>query len=201
MMPAFFPNRHKTDATVQAHADCSVTTRLRCLPLLFLVFILASTSPARGETERRQSGTANSDTQAIKDEAIQLISRLRQLEQKLLYPAHTQLSVFLSVAQDSPVEPRAISLVIDGDTVTSHVYTQKETDALRTGGIQRLFTGNTTTGKHSLSVSFDETLKGGAVRRHQVKYNFKKGSKAGLIEIILGNEQTAGQPVTIRSRN
>ena len=201
MMPASIPNRHKTDATVQAHADCGVVTRLRCLPILILVIAVASASPARSETERRPSGTADSDTQAIKDEAIQLISRLRQLEQKLLYPAHTQLSVFLAIAQDSPVQPRAISLFIDGDIVTSHVYTQKETDALRTGGIQRLFTGNTTTGRHSLSVSFDETLKGGTVRRHKAKYNFKKDSKARLVEIILGSKQSTGQPLTIRSRN
>ena len=199
-MYALFPYRQATDAIDEPRADCLSKKNLRLLPRLLLFLAVAPFSPANSETAGKQTSTVDTGTQAIKDEAIELIGRLRQLEQKLLYPAHTRLSVFVSVAENSPVQPRSISILIDGDTVTNHVYTQRETDALRSGGIQHLFTGNTTTGKHSLSVRFDETRKDGRVDTHKAEYNFKKDTRARYIEISVGGDRS-GKPVTIRSRH
>jgi len=162
------------------------------LHLLMLALVLAA--PASGETTEK----AAADTEALKYEAVDLISRLHQLEKKLLYPAHTRVSVFFSVAENSPVDPHSISIEIDNNKATDHIYTQREVNALRSGGIQRLHTGNMLTGEHRLQVSFTQIQKDGSVSTHELEHKFIKDDKAEYIEIIVDSYQPH---VTIQSRN
>ena len=163
----------------------------RLLHLLPFVLALASASPAYSET----------DTEAIKSQAIELLGRLQRLEQQLLYPAHTQVSVFLSISDNNPVVPQSLSLKIDASTVTHHVYTQAELKALKSGGIQRLYTGNIPMGKHTLRLSLDEAQAGGRVRRHDIDYPFEKDEKISHIEIVVGKGPSNRPRIEIRSRN
>ena len=162
--------------------------------LYLLILALVVTAPARSETADK----AAADTEALKYEAVDLISRLHRLEQKLLYPAHTRVSVFLSVAQNSHVDPHSVSLEIDNNKVTDHMYTQREASALRSGGIQRLHTGNMLTGKHRLQVSFRQIQKDGSIRTHKLEYKFDKDDKAEYIEIIVDSTKPY---IVIESRN
>lgn len=165
--------------------------RLPFVPALVLTLVLASA--AHGET-----GKAGADTEAVRQEAVELINRLHRLERELLYPAHTRVSVFLSVAANSRTLPHSVSVEIDGSKVTEHVYTQKEIDALHAGGIQRLYTGNALTGKHKLRVSFRQTAKDGSVRSHALEYRFTKDVKAENIEITVNDSKPH---IVIQSRS
>ncbi len=159
-------------------------TRLYALyisaPCLLLMLALVPVSPAYSET----SGEPAVDTEALTSEAVDLISRLQRLEQQLLYPAYTHVSVFLSVVDNSQSGPHSVSLEIDGNRVTDHIYTQKETSALNAGGIQRLYTGNVLTGKHRLRVSLKQAQEDGSVRTHELEYEFTKDENTENIEII-----------------
>ena len=182
-----------------AHADvrCAHRRAKRCKPLLcrlFVMLAMLTASPLYSDTNREPDASA----QAIKTEAIELLGQLQRLERKLLYPAHTRVSVFLSLAQNNPVDPQAIRLEIDNKAVTHHVYTEREAKALRAGGIQRLYTGNILTGTHTLQVALDESLKNGRVRKHEVEYSFNKDENIKYIEIIAGSIEPR---VTIKSRN
>ena len=161
------------------------------LPLVLAV-VLAS--PAHSES----GSMPQADTEALRYEAIELISRLQRLEEKLLYPAHTRVSVFLSVSENSKVQPHSISIAIDGSQVTDHVYTQKEISALHSGGIQRLYTGNTLMGKHKLRVSIRQTAKDGGVRTHALDYKFNKDENAEHIEIVVNSDKPY---IVVQSRN
>jgi hypothetical protein len=148
--------------------------------LYLLMLALIPASPAYSET----SGKPAADTEALTSEAVELISRLQRLEQKLLYPAQTHVSVFVSVAENSRAGLHSVSLFIDDDRVTDHIYTQKETGALNAGGIQRLYTGNVLTGKHRLRVSLKQAREDGSVRTHELEYTFNKDEGTENIEII-----------------
>ena len=152
-----------------------------CL-LFMLAFIPAE--PAYSETSGRQPV----DTEALISEAVDLISRLQRLEQQLLYPVHTRVSVFLSVAENSQASLHSVSLIIDDNRVTDHIYTQKESSALNAGGIQRLYTGNILTGEHRLRGSLKQVREDGSIRTHELEYTFTKGQSTENIEIILDNE-------------
>ncbi len=154
-----------------------------CRLSLSLVLVLAL--PAHSETGK----DAGTNTEALKTRAVELISRLHRLEEQLLFPAHTQVAVFMSVAENSKASPDSISVDIDGINVTNHIYTQKEIDALHAGGIQRLYTGNALTGKHKLRVTLRQPRKDGSLHKHALEYRFNKDETAENIEIIINSSK------------
>ena len=169
------------------------------LRLMVISLALVSTAPAYSEVSVKQtSRLSDTAAQAIKAEAVELLGQVQSLEEKLLYPAHTQVAVYLSLSEDSSATPQSISLRINDDIVTSHVYTQAELKALRAGGIQRLYTGNIGLGKHRLLVDMNESKKNGSTRKRNIEYQFNKNEKAEAIEIIISN---TNPPVEVRSRN
>jgi hypothetical protein len=56
----------------------------------------------------------------------------------------------------------AVRLQINGQLVAHYIYSFKELDALRKGGVQRIYVGNLPTGEHQLEVQVDGKLEGGA---------------------------------------
>ena len=167
---------------------------LRVFVLCLLLLALAMAVPARSETADQK----NMDTEALVSEAVDLISRLHRLEEQLLFPAHTRVSVFLSVAENSSIDPHSVSLEIDNSKIAEHIYTQREASALKSGGIQRLYTGNILMGKHKLQVSFRQARKDGSVRQHELEYKFSKDERAENIEIII---DSVSPHITIKDRN
>lgn len=158
-----------------------------------LVLALVLALPAHSET-----GNKPADTETIKHEAVELVNRLHRLEQELLYPVHTRVSVFLSVAENSRARAHSVSIEIDGSKVTDHIYTQKEIGALGSGGIQRLYTGNILMGNHKLRVRFRQLRKDGSVQTDELDYKFSKNEKAENIEIVVDNRKPH---IAIQSRN
>ncbi len=94
--------------------------------------------------------TLDERTQALKGEVQALGRELFQLEEELLHPSSTQVSVFLSMDVGTLFRLDSVSLKIDGKPVTHYLYTRRELDALRRGGVQRLYTGNLKQGEHEL---------------------------------------------------
>ena len=150
-----------------------------------LLFSLALAAPLTARTET--GARPGVDIEAARNEAVELISRLHRIEEQLLYPAHSQVAVFLSVAENSPVAPYAVSLALDNKEVANHIYTEREADALRAGGIQRLYTGNVLTGKHKLVVTFSQRQKDGKIRKHEIEYAFTKDTDTAYIEVIVNS--------------
>jgi len=177
-------NKTHTSVTLMHTYYRQALTRLYSLfisaPCLLLMLALVPASPSYSET----NGKPGVDVEALTLEAVDLISRLQRLEQQLLYPAHTHVSVFLSVAENSQARLHSASLEIDDDRVNDHIYTLKETSALNAGGIQRLYTGNVLMGNHRLRVSLRLVQEDGSVRTHELEYKFTKDESAENIEII-----------------
>ena len=98
--------------------------------------------------------TATDDLEALKKEVLELNRDLFILEEDLLFPASTQVAVFVSVDTGKFFRPDAVKLSIDGKELTHYLYTERDIDALRRGGVQRLHVGNITAGEHELVVMF-----------------------------------------------
>lgn len=179
-----------------------LTNRTCVFSLLLIIMTVFSASSANGDaTGEKKINDLNVEIESIKNEAIELISKLQRMEERLLYPAHTQLSIFLSMTKDNVATPQAISLKIDNQNITHHIYTHKEVRALRAGGIQRLYTGNTKIGHHNLSVILNEILPDDNRDKSEVKYSFNKSEKVKFIEIIIGNSRARHKRITFRGLN
>jgi len=134
------------------------------------------------EVSKAQIKGLDEQVQEIKKDVLGISSELSLLEEKLLYPSNTQISVFVSFADKGGFRLDAMDIKLDGQEVTHHVYTAKELEALRNGGVQRIYTGNIRTGDHQIEVSFlGKSLMG--VYKKSASSKINKGVKPKLVEI------------------
>ncbi|MDZ7670390.1 MAG: hypothetical protein U5Q16_13595 [Gammaproteobacteria bacterium] len=78
------------------------------------------------------------ETQAVKQELLSLKRDLVILEEDLLFPASSQVAVFLSMDVGEFFQLDAVTVKLDGEEVTHHLYTDRQLDALLRGGVQKL---------------------------------------------------------------
>ena len=144
------------------------------------------------------SATLNSpvdgQVQSLKSDVLDLNRDLFVLEQELLYPANTQVAVFVSMDAGTFFALDSVQLKIDGKEVANYLYTPREVHALVQGGVQRLYVGNLKVGKHQL-VAF-LTGKG----PHHLDYtrgatlDFQKDIGAKYLELTITDDQKKLQP-------
>jgi len=145
---------------------------------------------------REQIKGLDEQVQDIKKDVLSISAELNLLEEKLLYPSTSQVSLFVSVMKDGGYSPDAVQIKIDGKKVAHHIYSFKEVDALRRGGVQRIYTGNIRGGKHTLDVSVIGKS-GGSKNKSKKTYTLNKGVGPKLVEISLGS---GGSPINIKDQ-
>ena len=98
--------------------------------------------------------SVDQDVQSLKKQLVDLNKDLFKLEEELLYPASTQVAVFLSVDVGTFFALDSVTLKLDDKEVTNYLYTEREVQALHRGGVQRLYLGNLKAGEHELVAFF-----------------------------------------------
>jgi hypothetical protein len=94
------------------------------------------------------------DTQVLKSSVLDLSNQLSVLEEELLYPANSQVAVFVSMDLGEFFSLDSIELQLDGKNVSNYLYTAREVDALYRGGVQKLYLGDLPAGQHELMAIF-----------------------------------------------
>lgn len=138
-----------------------------------------SESEKRKEEARKAVDALSQDIQSLKQTVIALNKDTRILEEELLFPANTQLVVFLSQDAGKLFTLHNVKIKVDGKIVTSHLYGDQERYALTHSGVQRLLLTNVSNGKHTLSAIFTgKDYKGRDLKRAaSVDFNKMNGSK------------------------
>jgi len=134
------------------------------------------------------------EMQAVKQEILEINREILSLEEQLLYPQGQQVVVFVSLTADSPLKIKSISLSLDGQVVSRHVYTQSEEAALHSGGIQRLYVGRLLDGTHDVDVSLSGTGTGGQQFRRQQSAKITKGSGRKVMELKIAAVDKRTEP-------
>ncbi len=134
------------------------------------------------------------EVQGLKKEVLDLNRDLFMLEEELLFPANTQVAVFLSLDVGTFFELDSVQIRLDNKVVANYLYTDREVEALNRGGVHRVFIGNLKTGKHELVAFF--TGKGPHERDYKrgANLNFEKGVGAKYLELKISDRQSAQQP-------
>ena len=76
------------------------------------------------------------------------------LEEELLFPANTQVALFVSMDVGKMFQLDSVQVKLDDKVVANYLYTALEVEALHRGGVQRVYLGNLKTGKHELVAFF-----------------------------------------------
>jgi hypothetical protein len=211
--------RMSTRNFIRAPYETSVTPGWRSFARAALViiafFVTSSANSAEPSTSTAiDSKSLDEQVQDIKTDVLAIAAELNNLEEKLIFPSNTQIAVFVSFdssdqnvdsadEQDEgthrhlPIDSARIS--IDGEPVSQHVYTFKELDALRRGGVQRIYTGNLRTGKHSLSVAIASSRDEGKTTEEVVTFEFEKEVDPKSLGVVLRGQSNGKPQITIEN--
>jgi hypothetical protein len=138
--------------------------------------------------------TLDQETQLLKSAVLDLNRELFVLEEELLYPANTQVAVFVSMDVGEYFGLDSIEISLDGKNVSNYLYTEREVDALHRGGVHKLFIGNLKVGEHELIAIF--TGKGPHQRdyRRGAELIFAKNIGAKYVELTISDRERNLQP-------
>ena len=132
--------------------------------------------------------------QGLKKDVVDLNRDLFVLEEELLYPANTQVAVFLSMDVGDFFALDSVQLKIDQKEVINYLYTPREVEALMKGGIHRLYVGNLKVGKHELVAFFSGKGPNDRAYKRGATLTFEKGIGAKYLELKINDRQRRLQP-------
>ncbi len=132
--------------------------------------------------------------QDVKGDVIRLNRDLLVLEEELLFPANTQVALFVSMDVGKLFSLDSVQVTLDDKVVSNYLYTPLEVQALHRGGVQRMYLGNLKSGEHTLTAFFtgkgphDRDYKRGATLK------FEKTTSAKYIELQIKDSTGKLQP-------
>jgi hypothetical protein len=149
---------------------------------------------AASDTPPAEFKTLDQEVQGLKKDVIDLNKDLFVLEEELLFPANTQVAVYISMDVGAFFALDSVTVKIDNKQVKNYLYTAREADALLKGGVQQIYLGNLKVGKHELVAFF--TGKGPVERdyRRGATINFDKGVGAKYLELKITDKVPKHQP-------
>jgi hypothetical protein len=138
--------------------------------------------------------TLDQEVQGLKKDVIDLNKDLFVLEEELLFPANTQVALYVSMDVGTFFALDSVTVKIDNKEVKNYLYTAREADALLKGGVQQIYLGNLKVGKHELVAFF--TGKGPQERDYKrgATLNFEKGVGAKYLELKITDRVAKHQP-------
>jgi hypothetical protein len=153
----------------------------------------AETPPQPGEPPA-DTRALDETVQDLKKDVVDLNKELFVLEEELLFPANTQVAVFISMDIGEFFALDSLTLKIDNKEVANYLYTPREAEALLKGGVHRVYLGNLKVGEHQLVAVFNG--KGPNTRDYKRGANlkFEKGVGAKYLELKITDRQRKGQP-------
>lgn len=172
---------------------------LRFLASLMLGFTLVvgpvyGATPANQSPERESFKVLDHEVQRLKRDVLELNRDLFLLEEELLYPSNTQVSVFIAMDVGTFFNLDSIQIKIDDKIVSNYLYTKREVGALHRGGVHRIYTGNVKSGEHELVALF--VGKGPKERDYRRGANLKFTKSLGpkYIELKIFDDRGEHQP-------
>jgi hypothetical protein len=149
----------------------------------------APAAPTAGDTRG-----LDEETQNLKKDVVDLNRDLFVLEEELLFPANTQVAVFLSMDVGDFFALDSVTLKIDQKEVANYLYTPREADALLKGGVHRLYVGNLKVGGHELVAFFAGKGPNNRDYKRGATIKFDKGIGAKYLELKINDKQRRMQP-------
>jgi hypothetical protein len=134
------------------------------------------------------------DVQSLKKEVLDLNRELFVLEEELLFPANTQVAVFVSMDVGEFFALDSVTLKIDNKEVANYLYTEREAQALLKGGVHRVFIGNLKTGEHELIALFTGQGPNQRDYRRGATIKLEKGVGAKYLELKISDRASKAQP-------
>lgn len=182
---------------------------LGVIPVLLISTVLSAVSVAAESTsiefageQRKQSAQQALETvkelsreiQGLKSNIVDLNKDLRLMEEELLFPSSSQVSLFVSLDIGQFFTLESVKVKLDGKLVVSHIYSEKQRQALSRGGVQRLHLTNLNVGEHHLSAFFTGIGPNGRPYKRAKELTFAKQKGSHFIELAVVDDFSKQEP-------
>ncbi len=153
--------------------------------IIFLVFLMA-TLPVTGygqegpqlhDLKDKELQLMRARLEAAKKTLVEINSELLVLQETAQFPARSQIAVFVGMDKLPHFQLESVELQLDGVVLTLHSYTAYEREAMRKGGLHRLYTGNVADGAHTVKAQFKGQLSDNQQYSDSASYNFRKADQ------------------------
>jgi hypothetical protein len=151
---------------------------------------VVSIIPAVSSTEN-----LSEQIETLKQAMVNLNRDLFILEEDLLFPASTQVAVYLSMDVGEYFGLDAVEIRINGEVKTYYLYTERQVNAMFRGGVQRLYVGNVNQGEHELSAYFVGIGPENREYKRAVSVTFTKDEDPLAVELKIIDSTRKQQPV------
>lgn len=150
----------------------------------------AATQDAAIEVNR-----VSKNIQQLKQQVIDLNKDLRLMEEKLLFPSSTKFSVFVSMSSGQFFSLESIKLKLDGKLVATHLYSQKQRQAMIRGGVHKFYITNLNEGQHTATIFFTGVGPNGRAYKRASTIDFEKGPAGEYLEVAISDDSVTQEPV------
>jgi len=155
-----------------------------------IVVLIAALSCANA----RADAPLDAEMEAVQTALLELKRDLAILEEDLLYPASTQVAVYLSMDVGEFFQLDAVTLKVNGREVAHHLYTEREAKALYRGGVQKLYVGNVKEGENRVTAFFTGYGPQGRDFKRAASVEFDKGFEPAFVELMIEDSTASFQP-------
>ncbi|WP_371195288.1 hypothetical protein [Glaciecola sp. SC05] len=179
----------QTNATqsIANHRYLSKLVNALCMTCLILFGSLA-------HAQNNEQSDLAQEIESLKQAMINLNRDLFILEEDLLFPASTQVAVYLSMDIGEYFALDSVELKINNEVATHYLYTERQVNALYRGGVQRLYVGNVGQGEHELTAFFIGIGPEGREYKRAVNLSFSKTDEPVAIELEVVDSSSKQQP-------
>ncbi|MGK0250180.1 MAG: hypothetical protein ACI910_002949 [Oleispira sp.] len=125
------------------------------------------------------------EIQVLKKSVVDLNKDLQLMEEELLFPSSTHLSLFVSLDMGQFFTLESIKIKLNDKQVASHLYSDKQRQALVRGGVQRLYMTNLNLGKHTLVAFFTGIGPNGRPYKRATELEFQKKQGSQYLELAI----------------
>lgn len=153
-----------------------------------------ASQPAAGAKRSPEISKLAKEAEKLKQDLVELNRELYDFEERLLYPTETQLAVFLSLRSDTTFTIDSVGIILDGKLVATHLYEESELEALKKGGIQKVYLGSLADGRHKLKVQLNGQAADKSYFRRKKELKFSKENKAKYIQMEISENSVKREP-------
>lgn len=151
--------------------------------------------PALAQTPPAAANHPADSAESLKQQALQLNRDLLILEEELLFPANSQMALYLSMDVGHYFQLDSVKVKLDDTFIASELYTAKQVDTLHRGGIQKLYLGNVRQGEHEISAFFTGIGPEGQAYKRAASLTVEKTTAPLVLELKIVDSGQKLQPV------
>ena len=159
------------------------------------LFLLLLSGTVQAASEGQGPVFLDREIAEIKAEVAALSQTLFELEESVLHPSDTQVAVFLAQKEKEGLALDSVEIYLNDSPVSSHLYSDRERESLRKGGIQRLYIGNLPHGSHQLKAVLTARSANERFIRREVIHEFRKRPGESRIQVTLDAAAPDYEPV------